>query len=294
MKPSKDFDTLYEQYNQLMKVRGYRTGNGRMYPYAIEEFFSFLRERGYVEFHVNREDLTAYYVYLKTRPNKKREGLLSQSTINHHLLAIRLLFDLLLQNGVYSSLPLIPKYLRGESTQQEILSQEEIKALYDACEHPLERALLSVGYGCGLRRSEMANLLVTDINLVSGFLIVRHGKGNKRREVPLSDTVIHDLRDYIQNGRINGTRRKVQHLLVSPYGNALSGKSLNNLLKVMISRVPTLAHRNISLHALRRSIATHLAENGAGIHFIKDFLGHTLIDTAQLYAIRRKRQTKLY
>ena len=66
---------------------------------------------------------------------------------------------------------------------------------------------------------------------------------------------------------------------------------MNELIGKIAKRVPGLQDKNVTLHTMRRSIATHLIERGASIHFVKDFLGHTDIDTAQLYAMRRKRKT---
>ena len=122
---------------------------------------------------------------------------------------------------------------------------------------------------------------------------MRKGKNSKRREVPMSDRVIEDVKNYIHHYRRIDSKNISYHLFIAPQGNVLSGYSMNEIIKEMAGRVPVLINKTITLHTLRRSIATHLAEKGAGIHFIQEFLGHSEIDTSQLYAIKRKRQMKL-
>ena len=283
------FETLYEEYEQLVILKGYKTGGGTQYQKAVLEFFSFLKQRGYAYFEVTSEDMVAYYEYLSTRPNKRREGTLAQSNINHHLFAIKILFDYVLQSGYMDALPIIPKYQRTRQEPKEILSVDEVKSMYEACKNLKETALLSCAYGLGLRRSEIVSLQLSDIDVKLGKVIVRSGKGGKRREVPMSDKVITDIRDYVHYER-NMRGKKVYNLFTAPRGNRLSGYYMNTLIGKITKRVPGLQDKNVTLHTMRRSIATHLVECGASIHFVKDFLGHTDIDTAQLYAMRRKRK----
>lgn len=286
------YTQLMEGYLKLLAVRKYKTGKGNQYKQAVREFFDFLKSRGYAYFKVTTKDMIDYHQYLCTRPNKRRGGTLSQSTINHHLFGIKILFEYLLESNLVSALPVMPKYIRNMREPLEVLSVDEIKLLYEATTSKMERALLSASYGCGLRREELAQVFLTDLDLQRGNLIVQSGKGGKRREVPLSDRVIADFKDYIHNER-KTEFHTIYHLFVTRFGNAMSGYTMNEVIKRIASRVPELQSKTITLHTMRRSIATHLAENGAGIHFIKDFLGHAEIDTAQLYAIRRKRQTKI-
>ena len=88
------------------------------------------------------------------------------------------------------ALPIIPKYQRTRQEPKEILSVDEVKSMYEACKNLKETALLSCAYGLGLRRSEIVSLQLSDIDVKLGKVIVRSGKGGKRREVPMSDKVI--------------------------------------------------------------------------------------------------------
>ncbi len=286
------YTKLYEDYEKLVRLKDYKTGKGYFYTSAISEFFDFLKVSGYSTFQITGQDMANYFHYLKTRPNKRRGGTLSDTSVNHHLFAIKILFDFLLDAGKFTALPLLPRYIRRKGEPLEVLTVDEMRLLYGACTTALEKALVSVAYGCGLRRSEIQNLEFTDIDLKKGTLIVRKGKNSKRREVPMSDMVIEHLREYIDRER-KSDYLNIYALFVSAKRVAMSGETLNNTIKKIISRVPVLQSKSISLHTLRRSIATHLIEQGASVHFVKNFLGHSNIDTSQLYALKRKRKTRI-
>ena len=278
-------------------MKKYKTGQGNMYQKAVEEFLLFMEQNSVSQLTFNRDQLTAYYAYLIERPSR-RKGTLSDNTINHHLFAIKLLFELILDSGKAKSLPMLPKYLRGNYNHREVLSIEEVKHLYGLTKNKQEAALLSAAYGCGLRRSEIAALNLQDVNLRDGTLVVRSGKNDKRRVVPMSQKVIDDFRAYINEERSENMRNDdyKKAFFISTRGNRMKGGVLYRILKTIISRSnrSALIERRITLHSLRHSIATHLAENGADIYFIKSFLGHSHIDTSHLYAIRRKRQSNLF
>lgn len=286
------FEKLYEEYVQLIILKGYKTGRGSQYTQAVTEFFDFLKQRGYLHFDVTTEDMISYYEYLTTRSNQRKNGVLSQSTVNKHLFGIKILFDYVLQSGYKEALPILPSYLRNREEPAGILTIPEVKTMYEVAKNYQETALLSCAYGLGLRRSEIESLQLSDIDLKLGKVIVRSGKGGKRREVPMSNKVITDIRDYVHYER-NMKGRKVYNLFTAPMGNRLSGYYMNELIGKMAKRVPGLESKTVTLHTMRRSIATHLLERGASIHFVKDFLGHADIDTAQRYALRRKRKLHL-
>jgi site-specific recombinase XerD len=261
-----------------------------MYQTAVKEFLTYQSKRGKTSIEFTQNDMAVYYEYLTTRNNKRGSGTLSQTTINHHLFAIRLLFDYLLETNKVKAVPAIPKFLRGLTGEMEIITVEQVKQLYKACENELETAILSAAYGAGLRRSEIEALNITDVLLRDGILIVKQGKNSKRREVPLSDKVVQDLKNYLHNYRTIRSKDR-RAFFINKVGKRMSGASLNNQVKRI--RLRTDIRIEVTLHTLRRSIATHLIENGAGIYFLKEFLGHSQIDTSHLYAIKRKRQTRL-
>ncbi len=287
------FEDVYGAFCAYLELKNYKTGNGRMYPQAVHEFLVFVEQRGVVELgELNTKLLQDYAEYISNRPNK-RGGILSGKTINHYLYGIRLFLDYLLDGGYLKTAPIYPAFTINHRIERPTLTIDDIKLLYRACRTLRDTAILSLGYGCGLRRNEMSELNVQDVILREGYLIVREGKHAKRREVPMTEKISSDLSDYIRLERSGYFRRNTMpsSLLVNNFGWRMTGDTIYKHFRAIASNVKTkLTVDNPCLHDLRHAVATHLMENGAGIEFIKSFLGHSLIDTAQLYAIKQKRR----
>ena len=294
---SNELNQLFESFDTLIKVKEYKSSNkGRMYQNQLKEFLKWLEKKGIFNVkEINNQIMALYLEYLIHRPNR-RGGNLSFKSINYHLYTLSLFFDMLLESKVLDEVPVMPKKFQVEYNHREVLTIEEVKILYSSCSSKVETGILSLAYGCGLRRGEIEKLNITDVNLSAGLLIVKEGKGSKRREIPLSDKVITDLKDYLiyeRGKRINPKELSLSFLL-NTKGRKMSGNSMMKILKKLIESTENqnILSKKISLHNLRHSIATHLIENGASSKFVKDFLGHSHIDTTNLYSIRRKRREK--
>ena len=174
----------------------------------------------------------------------------------------------------------------------DILTQQEIKTLRNCIEntytyfnftvqqekqHEL-RLIFALFYGCGLRRSEGWNLQIQDIDFERKTVFVRQGKGNKDRIVPMSAGVYKEIQDYVYNFR---TRQKLTHnrLFITKSANLLT--KIKHLKTICPDK--NIRAKRITLHSLRHSIATHLLQNGMKIENIALFLGHSDLDTTQIY-----------
>ena len=174
----------------------------------------------------------------------------------------------------------------------DILTQDEIKTLRNSIENAYQRfyfaekqprqyelkLIFALFYGCGLRRSEGWNLKIQDIDFNKKTIFVRQGKGSKDRIVPMSEGVYKEVQDYVYNFR---HRLKLNHnrLFISKDGNLLL--RLKHLKKICGDE--NIKAKRITLHTLRHSIATHLLQNGMTIENIALFLGHSDLDTTQIY-----------
>jgi integrase/recombinase XerD len=168
----------------------------------------------------------------------------------------------------------------------DTLSVAEVEALLAAphVEEPLawrDRALLELGYGAGLRVSELCGLLVTDL-LLSENLVRVFGKGGKERLVPLGRSVIgavsvylHTLRPELDRGRSGG------RLLLNARGQPLSRVGAWGIVKRAAER--SRSKKRITPHTLRHSFATHLLEGGADLRAVQEMLGHADLSTTQIY-----------
>ncbi|MBU0533163.1 tyrosine-type recombinase/integrase [Candidatus Micrarchaeota archaeon] len=206
-----------------------------------------------------------------------------------HLYAVRLFMEYLEQTGSITENPFSGLVFPGpESEPRDILSREEIILLYDRCENLRERAVLSLFYGCGLRRSEGEALNVEDVGFRAGLLYVREGKGKKRRAVPMSRQVCEDLKNYIENERYPNPGERA--VIINGIGKRTRGFSFNDSVKRIVKRCGI--KKAITLHCLRHSIATHLLAAGMNIEQVRNFMGHSDIDTTQVYTRVSRYQTK--
>jgi site-specific recombinase XerD len=298
---NKHFEELYKEFDRFVVTKNYGKGKSKMYQACVREFLFFIETKGFVTIQqIKASEIIAYYEYIRERPNQRREGGLSESMIRHHLFSMRLFFDYLLETGEIQSSPArLPKFQIGKANERNICTVEEILQLYDACETKRDKALLSIAYGCGLRRTEIQNLNTTDVLLHKGMLIVREGKGNKSRTVPLSNNVIKDLKEYLIYERakyfLQNNFEDTPAFFINNTGTRMLGDKLNGRLKELILKTNNakLIRKEITLHCLRHSIATHLIDKGASIEFVQQLLGHAEIDTVHLYSKRRKQQLKI-
>ena len=289
------FQDLIKEFESYVKVRNYKQGKGRMYQNAVSEFLIWLEESGVTKIKdVTSREFVNYLEYLISRPKKLGSGTLSGKTIKFHLYVLGVFMGNLLENKQIERDYYIPSYSDESGKSRNTLTVDEIKIVYQHCENDLERALLSVAYGCGLRRSEIEALNVMDVQFSSGMLIVRSGKGSKRREVPMSNMVLEHLKKYVidqRHQKLLGKNHIEDAFFIYDNGKRMTGEYLNKTLKKMIEQTSKyeLIQRGITLHCLRHSIAHHLMENNAGIDFIRGFLGHLEINTTYIYAIRNKK-----
>lgn len=295
---SSEFKMLYHDYENMVLAKGYRTGQGTMYQKAIHDFLIWCE----THFIVHAKEITtdiilAYYENLQIRPGERGQAALAQMTINHHLFALRILVDFLWNTKRIDHLIGVPPNLKIAESHAVVLSTHEVEILFKSAKTKEQLALLVLTYGCGLRSAEICQLKVKDIIFENGFLVVEHGKGNKTREIPMSNLVQICLRNYVNEFRKSTKHpmHKRELVFIDKNQARVTNLYLNRLLKKIIKEVYLNEHVKLkfTLHDLRHSIATHLSENGAGIVFVRDFLGHHSIDTSSLYMVRRQRQSKM-
>ena len=298
---NKHFESLHKDFRLFLSAKNYNKGTSEMISACSREFLFFVETKGFVTIQqLKSSEVIAYYEYIIERPNQRKEGGLSDSMIRHHLFSLRTFFDYLLDAGEIESSPArIPKFQIAKTKERNICSIEEIKQMYDACKSKRDRAILALAYGCGLRRSEISKLNTTDVLLHQGILLVRSGKFNKSRTIPLSNNVIKDLKEYLIYERAKyfsqNNYEESNSFLIGDVGKRMLGDRIGAHLKVILQRTNNaeLLRKDITLHCLRHSIATHLLDMGATIEFVKDLLGHAEIDTAHLYSKRRKQRLNI-
>lgn len=169
----------------------------------------------------------------------------------------------------------------------EVLSVEEIDAIegiidVSTPEGQRDRAAIEVLYSCGLRVSELCNLLLSDLFLDEGFLRVT-GKGNKQRLVPISERAIRELKSWFAfRNSINIKPGEEDYVFISAARKKhLSRITVFHNIKVYAEQAGI--QKTISPHTFRHSFATHLLEGGANLRAIQTMLGHESISTTEIY-----------
>ena len=284
----KYYEEQLENYRDHLLALGHNPLSVGIKESYLKEFFEQMHLRGITKIeHITAEHIKEYQHYISTRPNKRTKEKLSIKTINDHFRAIELFFMMLLDRGEIQINPLseIQIHFPEESTERTILTRSQIKSLYDHTESELEKVILGLGYGCGMRVTEIVQCNIEDLQLKQGIVIIPRGKNNKRRVIPITQQVIRDLECYLNEVRMYLRTSNVQALLINSKGRRLQKYTMNKILKQIIRRTKdkTINPDEITMHTLRHSIATHLLEQGMPLQQVRQFLGHDQLETTEIY-----------
>jgi integrase/recombinase XerD len=296
---STNYNYLENAFKEWLDVLGYASGTVYGLPTNVREFLYFLEQNNQREINnLASKTIKAYYQYLTTRTSERQGGALSSNYINQHFWALEKFFEFLHHKGTRNLPQINLKRLKIETLEREVLTQEEIKELYQIAENQeaqtqkqealnyQDKILLTIYYGCGLRRSEGININIEDINFDTRILHIKKGKGGKQRLIPFNKTALHYLQDWVFEYRTILVKDKTESkLFINRQGKPLSGGTLNERLKRLIDQSENikLKEKNITLHSLRHSIATHLLSNGMDLQKVQKFLGHSSLETTEIY-----------
>lgn len=280
--------TLTESFEKWLKTLGYAESTVYLSVTHVSDFFFYLKASGISRLaQIQAATLTSYHQHLQTRSNQRQPGGLSQNYITSNISAVKR-FSRYLQETGKPFFEVAIKTQPDRETPKSILTPEEIKALYKACGSDTlgirDRAMLSVYYGCGLRRSEGLSLNVSDVMLKEKRIHVRAGKGYKERYVPMTEAVREDLESYIYVARERIQSFKIpksEALFLSMRAKRMCG---NALLK-RVHQLAASAHiqKETGVHSLRHSIATHLLQAGMTLEEVSQLLGHSSLESTQIY-----------
>ena len=284
---SYEYRQTERDFAQWLATLGYADSTVYNLPTHVREFFHFLEQQQILSLQeaTTTAQVQQFFEYLSQRPNHRRSGSLSANHLNKHIQALKLLSKFLTLSG-QPTVSIELKRLKTTRPLPAILTLAEVHTLYDCCDYTpqglRDRAMLSIYYGCGLRRSEGVALDVSDVLLRKQLLYVRKGKNYRERYVPMSAGVVAQLRTYLHEARpLLLGRSYTEALLVSEQSRRIDAQSLAIRLKQLVS-VAGL-DQPITLHSLRHSIATHLLQSGMKLQYIADFLGHRSLEATQLY-----------
>ncbi|OGH60977.1 MAG: hypothetical protein A3G34_17485 [Candidatus Lindowbacteria bacterium RIFCSPLOWO2_12_FULL_62_27] len=284
------FAARIEQYTEAMQVKGHTPDTLNRAIYSFRKFTIWCEERGVLRpTEVTRPIVERFQRFLFHSINPRTDRPISLAYQNTVLTNLRSFFRWLAKQNLVLYNPVadidIPR--RDKRLPKKILNQEELGRVMNAPDlrTPLglrDRAILETLYSTAIRRMEVCNLNVDDVDIETGIVFVRQGKGRKDRVVPIGERACRWIRAFLHDGR--------PHLVTPPDPGALfltpAGRRMprGRLTACVISHLSKcgVTHRGAS-HLFRHTCATHMLEGGADIRYIQAMLGHAVLQTTEIY-----------
>lgn len=277
-----------EFLSYLIVERGDSKATIDNYSIDLDQFISFEENKDISL--LKREDISDFINYLSSK-GLKTSSIIRRSTV------IRLFF-IYLNKEKLIDVPLTGLYLpKNEKHLPSVLSTDEVDALLDCFDLTKEveirdKAMLETMYASGLRVSELLSLELGNINFVQGYIKTK-GKGSKERIIPIGEFALEYLTLYIDKVRRCNVGYKTKYVFLNKEGKPISRQYFWRKVKEYALRANI--YTEISPHTLRHSFATHLLENGANLREVQEMLGHSKIETTQIYThISTKRIISAY
>ena len=226
------------------------------------------------------------YPQIRTWIVELSESGISNRTINRKLSSLKSYYKFLLKTQQIDSSPLVKhKALKTSKKVQIPFSEDEIvKVLENIDDSTFEgirdRFIVELFYSTGIRRIELINIRIHDLDLDSGVLKVL-GKRNKERYIPLINSVVRTGRSYINFRNDSGNPALEDHLFLTSKGDKIYESFVYRVINNYFSKVSGKLKK--SPHILRHSFATHLLNQGANLNAVKELLGHSSLAATQVY-----------
>jgi len=278
--------SLVIDFGKWLKTLGYAKGSQYNLPSHLQEFLNWLEVNEVTLESLTTQQIKSYYEHLKRRKNRRKAySGLRVNYLQKHVNALETFGRYLkLKHGLEKDFFLHLK--RPERKELEVLTKDEINRLYAVCGDSItglrDRVLLALYYGCGLRKNEGVKLNIQDILHHSNLVYVRYGKGFKERKVPMSVGVVEHIESYLKESRPYLLKNNEENaLILSKYGVRMSAVSVYGRIQELKKRAEI--HKPVGVHLLRHSIATHLLQSGMSLEQIALFLGHSSLESTQVY-----------
>ncbi len=252
-----------EAYLQKLELKQYSINTAKTYINLFEVFINHYKTKDLN--CINENDIRTYMQMLVQKDK-------SHSYINQMINSIKFYYEVVLEmpNRFYS----IERPIKSERLPK-VISLEEVQLIINNTNNIKHKCIVSLLYSAGLRRSELLNLKLEDIDSKRMVITIKHGKGNKDRLTILSPSVLAVLRKYDKEW---GPKK---YLFESPRGEKYSPASVIKIIKTAAKKAGI--RKNITPHMLRHSFATHLLENGTDLRYIQVLLGHNSTRTTEIY-----------
>ncbi|MFT4244636.1 MAG: site-specific tyrosine recombinase/integron integrase [Candidatus Woesearchaeota archaeon] len=256
-----------------LKLRGFSKHTQKMYSLYLKQFLEFCEEERTEITTITQEDIKLYLAHkLEKKINPRTIGLIKAALLFYYNELHKKNFEIK-----------TPKF---QKKTPQVLSKEELKELFSHIKNSKHKLMLQIYYAAGLRLSEVINLKMKDIGFTDKTIWVREGKGGKDRMSILPQFLVDELHMYCSTLH----KDKNDFIFTNNKGDPFSPRMIQKILEQAKEKVSF--NKDIHIHTLRHSFATHLLEDGVDIRIIQELLGHSDLSTTQIYTKIANEQLK--
>jgi site-specific recombinase XerD len=256
MKEGNTFDALRRE----LKIRNYSPRTIDTYIYYNEELLRFCCK---FDREITRDDVATYLEYVSDKSKA--------TTVSVVYSALQFYYETVKKQSFFQSI----KRPKKEKTLPVVLSKKEVIQILESITNPKHYAMVSLLYGTGMRVNELTQLRMVDIDLSRNIIHIKRAKGAKDRVVMLPQSLKETLAG---QARVKGP---AEYLFTSNRGGSLHARSVAKVIQQAVNRCGVA--KSVTPHTFRHSFATHLLEAGTDIRYIQELLGHTKLETTQIY-----------
>lgn len=257
-------ETAYQRLLEHLQLKAYSPNTIRTYRNEFVQLLILLKENAVEDLTPDR--LRSYFLYCIN------ELKLSENTMHSRINAIKFYFEQVLKREKFFFEIPRPK---KPSLLPKTINAKDIKRLFEVTENLKHNTMLKLCYGAGLRVSEIVNLKITAIDSKNMQLFIERAKGKKDRYVNLPESILEQLRVYYKE------YKPKTYLFEGQYEGKYSTRSAQKVFQDAMKKAKI--NKEVGIHGLRHSFATHLLEAGTDIRFIQELLGHKDIKTTLIY-----------
>lgn len=254
-------EDILNKTDRVLRLRNYSPKTRKAYSLYIKDYITFSKTKGI------KAKQKAIEEFLLDKHNRKQ----SPQTINLALNAVKFFYTEVLKNSQKIDL----KFAKRDKKLPIVLSRAEIERIIQSTENVKYKLMISLGYACGLRVSEVVNLKVGGLDIDELVVHIKGGKGKKDRISVLPERLKNDLRNLVAGKSVS------DYVFGSNRGGNLTTTSLQKMFRKSLARAEI--GKPATFHSLRHSFATHLLENGTDVRYVQELLGHANIRTTQIY-----------
>jgi site-specific recombinase XerD len=254
----------YQTYIETLQLKAYSKNTINTYRNEFTQLLLTLKSHKVDDLTPDR--LRSYFLYCINTLK------LTENTMHSRINAIKFYFEQVLKREKFFFEIPRPK---KPSILPKAINAQDIKKLFEVTTNLKHNTMLKLCYGMGLRVSEIINLKITDIDSKNMQVFIERAKGKKDRYVNLPTTILEQLRAYFLE------YKPKKYLFEGQYGDQYSTRSAQNVFAAAMKKAKI--NKEVGIHGLRHSFATHLLEAGTDIAFIQELLGHKDIKTTLRY-----------